>query len=143
MGCHFPLQGLFLTQGSNLGLLPCRQILYHLRHQGRPQVAEVHIKGMISVSLDPCIFPWGASRVALVVKNLPAYAILGPSSSVQSNTGPSQTTCSSHNMLLPKQLHLLKEQSTLPPFLSSGALSPTSPPRGHPQGHQRPPLSQV
>ena len=74
VGCHFPLQGLFLTQGSNLGLLPCRQILYHLRHQGRPQVAEVHIKGMISVSLDPCIFPWGASRVALVVKNLPAYA---------------------------------------------------------------------
>ena len=33
-GCHFLLQGIFLTQGSNLGLLHCRQILYHLNHQG-------------------------------------------------------------------------------------------------------------
>ena len=28
------LQGIFLTQGSNLGLLHYRQILYHLSHQG-------------------------------------------------------------------------------------------------------------
>ena len=27
------LQGIFLTQGSNLGLLHCKQILYHLSHQ--------------------------------------------------------------------------------------------------------------
>jgi len=35
MGYHFLLQGVFLTQGSNPGLLYCRQILYHLSHQGR------------------------------------------------------------------------------------------------------------
>ena len=35
-GCHFLLQKLFLTQGSNLRLLHCRWILYHLRHQGSP-----------------------------------------------------------------------------------------------------------
>ena len=29
MGCHFLLQGIFLTQGSNLCLLLCRWILYH------------------------------------------------------------------------------------------------------------------
>ena len=29
MGSHSLLQGIFLTQGSNLGLLHCRQILYH------------------------------------------------------------------------------------------------------------------
>ena len=29
VGCHSLLQGIFLTQGSNLGLLHCRQILYH------------------------------------------------------------------------------------------------------------------
>ena len=34
VGCHFLLQGNFLTQGSNPGLLHCRQILYHLSHQG-------------------------------------------------------------------------------------------------------------
>ena len=33
MGCHSLLQGIFLNQGSNLGLLHCRQILYHLSHQ--------------------------------------------------------------------------------------------------------------
>ena len=32
VGCHSLLQGIFLTQGSNLGLLHCRQILYHLSH---------------------------------------------------------------------------------------------------------------
>ena len=30
VGCHFLLQGNFLTQGSNPGFLHCRQILYHL-----------------------------------------------------------------------------------------------------------------
>ena len=34
VGCHSLLQGIFPTQGSNLGLLHYRQILYHLRHQG-------------------------------------------------------------------------------------------------------------
>ena len=31
--CHSLLQGIFLTQGLNLGLLHCRQIPYHLSHQ--------------------------------------------------------------------------------------------------------------
>ena len=35
-GLHFLLQGIFLTQGSNPGLLHCRQMLYHLNHQGSP-----------------------------------------------------------------------------------------------------------
>ena len=34
VGCHFILQGICPSQGSNLGLLHCRQILYHLSHQG-------------------------------------------------------------------------------------------------------------
>ena len=34
VGCHRLLQGLFLTQGSNSSLLHCRQIIYHLSHQG-------------------------------------------------------------------------------------------------------------
>ena len=36
VGCHFLLQGIFLTQGSNPGVLHCRQILYHSSHQGSP-----------------------------------------------------------------------------------------------------------
>ena len=34
------LQGIFPTQGSNTGLPHCRQILYHLRHQGSPRMLE-------------------------------------------------------------------------------------------------------
>ena len=34
VGCHVLLQGIFPTQGLNLGLLHCGQILYHLSHQG-------------------------------------------------------------------------------------------------------------
>ena len=34
MGGHFLPQGIFPTQGSNLGLLHCRQTLYHLSHLG-------------------------------------------------------------------------------------------------------------
>ena len=33
---HFLPQGIFLTQGSNLGLPNCKQTLYHLSHQGSP-----------------------------------------------------------------------------------------------------------
>ena len=34
VGCHFLLQGFFLTQGSNLALLHYRQTLYRLSHEG-------------------------------------------------------------------------------------------------------------
>ena len=37
VGCHFLLLGIFPTQGSNRGLLHCRQMLYHLSHQGSPK----------------------------------------------------------------------------------------------------------
>ena len=41
VGCHFLLQGIFPTQGSNLGLLHCRQTLYPLSHQGSPPKVTV------------------------------------------------------------------------------------------------------
>ena len=34
------LQGIFPTQGSNLGLPYCRQILYQLSHKGSPRKLE-------------------------------------------------------------------------------------------------------
>ena len=34
------LQGIFSTLGLNPGLLHCRQILYHLSHQGSPRILE-------------------------------------------------------------------------------------------------------
>ena len=43
--CHFHLQRIVLTQSMNPGLLHCRQILYHLSHQGSPI-----IDGILSVA---------------------------------------------------------------------------------------------
>ena len=40
MGCHFLLQGIFLTQGSNLGLPHCRQTLYRLSADDTTLMAE-------------------------------------------------------------------------------------------------------
>ena len=37
VGCRSLLQGIVPTQGSNLGLSHCRQILHHLSHQGSPR----------------------------------------------------------------------------------------------------------
>ena len=48
VGCHFLLQGIFPTQGSNPGLLHCRQTLYRLSHQGS-------------------FLPWESSSVALII----------------------------------------------------------------------------
>ena len=48
VGCHFLLQGIFLTPGLNLGHLYCRQILYHLSHQGSP---------------DMCQWPWSTGTL--------------------------------------------------------------------------------
>ena len=38
VGCHALLQGIFLPQGSNQGLLHCRQILNQLSYQGSPHI---------------------------------------------------------------------------------------------------------
>ena len=44
VGSHSLLQGIFLTQGLNLGLLHCMQILYNLSHKGSPQLPGMHVK---------------------------------------------------------------------------------------------------
>ena len=44
VGCHFLLQGIFLTQGSNPDLQHCKQMLYHLSHQGSHNQPRMHIK---------------------------------------------------------------------------------------------------
>ena len=81
------LQGIFPTQGSNPGLLHCRQILYQLSHKGNPRILECVAYPFSSESYRPrnqtrvfCIaggffyiYPaeiW-ASLVAQLVKNPP------------------------------------------------------------------------
>ena len=40
-GCRFLLKGIFQTQGSNAGLPHCRQLLYHLSHQGSQDLFQI------------------------------------------------------------------------------------------------------
>ena len=40
VGCHALLQGIFPTQDLNPGLPHCRQILYHLSHQGSREMPK-------------------------------------------------------------------------------------------------------
>ena len=40
--CHFLLQGIFQTQGSNPGLLHCKKILYRLSYKGYDMTQQFH-----------------------------------------------------------------------------------------------------
>ena len=42
VGCPFLLQGIFPTQGLNLGLPLCRQMLYHLSYQESQNIVHKH-----------------------------------------------------------------------------------------------------
>ena len=57
VGSHFLLQRIFLTQGLNLDLLHCRQILYH-----PSQVSENESRSVVSNSLQPhgLYNPWNS-----------------------------------------------------------------------------------
>ena len=55
VGCHSLLQGIFATQGSNLGLLHCREILYHWATWEAPQ-ARLKWKSLSHVWLF--VTPW-------------------------------------------------------------------------------------
>ena len=48
VGSHSLVQGTFPTQGSNLGLVYYRQILYHLSHQGNPKQRECKVLNEIN-----------------------------------------------------------------------------------------------
>ena len=52
VGCHFLLQGIFLTQESNPGLLHCRQIFYQLSYKGSPSDACSRVLICISMILS-------------------------------------------------------------------------------------------
>ena len=53
VGCLSLLQGIFLTQGSNRGLLRCRLILYRLNHQGSPYSFITHsLSHLLVISFD-------------------------------------------------------------------------------------------
>ena len=69
VGSHSLLQGIFPTQGLNLGLPHCRQILYQVNHQGSRSILEWVAYCFSSRSSDPRI---KQGSPALQVDSLPA-----------------------------------------------------------------------
>ena len=67
VGSLFLLQGIFLTQESNQGLLNCRQILYQLSYQGSPlmerSLANTFTHDNLHTSTPPIFSPPAGSRV--------------------------------------------------------------------------------
>ena len=49
VGCHALLQGIFLTQESNPGLLHYRDILYGLSYEGSPTASPIASKGILNL----------------------------------------------------------------------------------------------
>ena len=76
VGSQALLQGIFLTQRLNPGLLHCRQILYCLSHQGRP------LQELLGTHIQPHIFTL-----------LSAFGWLSPGSLLKSCT-PGSKSCS-------------------------------------------------
>ena len=69
MGCHFLLQGIFSTQGSNLGPPHCGRIVYHLSHslgRGRGGKQYLRLKG---VSAHRIKIPFFSAPVCSPVDN--------------------------------------------------------------------------
>ena len=72
VGCHALLQAIFPTQGSNTGLLHCRQILYQLSSQGSPTYgASVKSSSVQSLSrVRLFVTPWiAAHKASLSITN--------------------------------------------------------------------------
>ena len=51
MGCHFLLQRTFLTQGLNLRLQHCRQILYCLTYQGIHRIYNTYMFNIFKITI--------------------------------------------------------------------------------------------
>ena len=66
--CHAVLQRIFPTQGSNPGLLHCRQILYHLSQQGSPRPEAEFMKGPSTKPGDSCHSPPFRSGLAAALR---------------------------------------------------------------------------
>ena len=79
VSCHDFLQGIFLIQASNLGLQHCRQILYHVSHQGSPTsfIQDIIINSALNKKLlyqKSCNFQ--NSKITLIF--FPSGVILKP-----------------------------------------------------------------
>ena len=77
-GSHSLLQRIFPIQGSNRGLLHCRQIFYHLSHQGSPKLPQIPLTTGFRKLLSRRIFtsPGRVAHLNSMETETPALVIL-------------------------------------------------------------------
>ena len=72
---------IFLTQGSNLGLLHCMQILYHLSHQESPDwTSKLFVISQRNENIHTKIYTWLLIAALFVIApnwKQPKYLIMG------------------------------------------------------------------
>ena len=74
VGSHFLLRSIFLTQGLNTGLQHCRQILYHLSHQGSSfYMAEILSPQLVSKDNFWPPYPFTFKNVSELFSGLSQY----------------------------------------------------------------------
>ena len=136
MDCHFFLQGIFLTQRSNPGLLHCRLMLYRMSHQGIPQRAmkvKVEVKSFLTLC-DPmgCSLPGSSIRGIFQAKVLEWVAI----SFSRGSSQPRNQTQVSH--IAGIFFYDLSHQGTYPlaNLTDSSVQSPSLASRGIPPGQK-------
>ena len=77
-GCHFLLQGIFLTQGSNPGLLHCRWILSFPESPGKPQNKSQGLSyDLQGPTLSAFLFVHVFLSSQIISTNHPTLVILG------------------------------------------------------------------
>ena len=116
MGCHFLLQGIYLTQGSNWGLLHCRWLLYHLSYQESPMVSVVKSKWW----KDLIIPKWKWSHSVMFDSSRPRE--LQPTKLLHPWESPGKSTGVGHHCLLqqsPKSLQTISGRSWTPERISA------------------------
>ena len=80
--CHFLLQGIFPTQGSNPGLPHCRQMLYRLSHQGSPITKEIVSK----TTIGPCEMSSPSSKFFGAHSKFPDVSSFRPNQFIEDNS---------------------------------------------------------
>ena len=112
MGSHSLLRGIFLTQGSNLGLLHCRWTLHQLSHQGSLciQFSSVQSLSRVRLFATPRI---AARQASLSITNSRSLLKLMPIESVM----PSSHLILCRPLLLlppiPPSIRVFSNESTL------------------------------
>ena len=95
--CHFLLQRIFPTQGSNPGLLHCRQTLYHLSHQGSsktPKMIAILFNRYLLRTYYVLNFSGGSDGKASAYNEVDPGSILGSGRSPgEGNGNPLQDSC--------------------------------------------------